>query len=176
MAKHAIKIWTYKIHLRCRAGSNTVTTKTNRCHLLRKDSDTCIACEGLGAGNRHLYSSLGLWSVILTRLGRIEDASLVTAQAREFESELFSGWASATPTAGQVWALVLRTLSISEAWSNHLGISQTPGGMDKYPRGPVDHHGRRRLHVRPARELLLTPGQRPGRPRRHRGGADNDGQ
>lgn len=79
------------------------------------------------AGSRHLYSSLGLWSAILTRLGRIEDASLVTAQAREFEAELFSGWATATPTEGQVRAFALRTLSISEAWSDRLGISQTPG-------------------------------------------------
>ena len=79
------------------------------------------------AGSRHLYSSLGLWSAILTRLGRVEDASLVTAQAREFEAELFAGWATATPTARQVRAFALRTLSISEAWTNRLGISQTPG-------------------------------------------------
>ncbi|MHB1212828.1 MAG: hypothetical protein ACYC90_11580 [Candidatus Nanopelagicales bacterium] len=51
----------------------------------------------------------------------------MTAQAREFESELFAGWATATPTAGQVRAFALRTLSISAAWSNRLGISQTPG-------------------------------------------------
>ena len=51
----------------------------------------------------------------------------MTAQAREFEAELFSGWATATPTARQVRAFALRTLSISEAWSNRLGISQTPG-------------------------------------------------